>query len=414
LESLFAWQKTRARHREAPLLKEREEFLAHLLKQGCSLQRARSVATFIITILRVMEMSALREVELAEIETAARSWAEDGLPHGNRVAGPTSEGTFIYVAEKWLRFHGKVLVPTSTPRPSDALVDDFAFAMKQQRGLSPATIRGYRSRSALFLEWLADQRQKTLFELSLADVDAYLDSKRLVGWKARTLATQCQAMRTFLRYAEMQAWCSRDIAKGIKSPTLPKFDVVPQGPAWADVKRLLVPLSDKPSELRASAILAFFAIYGLRSSEVANLLLGDFDWANETFTVRRAKRGRIQQYPIQYEVGETLIRYLRHGRPHCTCKHVFVSRNPPFRPVESSGMWQVVAKRMARLGITSEHKGPHALRHACATQLLKKGSSLMEIADFLGHRDLKSVSIYAKYDTRSLRKVAEFSLAGVQ
>jgi len=413
LESLFAWRKTRARHQEAPLLKESEEFLAHLLRQGCSLQRTRSVATFVITILEVMEMTELREVALPEIESAGRRWAENGLPHGTGPAGPTSKETFIHIAAKWLRFHGRLLVPVPISQPSDALVDDFAIAMKQQRGLSKETIRGYRSRSALFLKWLAQEREKTLLDLSLTDVDTYLDSKRLVGWKARSVATQRQAMRTFLRYAELQGWCSPGIAKGIKSPTLPKFDSMPQGPAWRDVKRLLSPISDKPSELRAIAILSFFAIYGLRSSEVANLLLGDFDWANETFTVRRAKRGRIQQYPIQYEVGETLIRYLRDGRPHCACRHVFVSRNPPYRPVESSGMWQVVAKRVTRLGIISEHKGPHALRHACATQLLKKGSSLMEIADFLGHRDLKSVSIYAKYDTRSLRQVAAFSLAGI-
>jgi integrase/recombinase XerD len=38
---------------------------------------------------------------------------------------------------------------------------------------------------------------------------------------------------------------------------------------------------------------------------------------------------------------------------------------------------------------------------------------LKEIADFLGHRTIKSVAIYAKYDRRSLRKVAAFSLAGI-
>ena len=60
-----------------------------------------------------------------------------------------------------------------------------------------------------------------------------------------------------------------------------------------------------------------------------------------------------------------------------------------------------------------EQRGPHSLRHACATRLLKKGTSLREIADFLGHRNLRTVSIYAKLDTRSLRKVASFSMAGV-
>jgi len=238
------------------------------------------VATFVITILEVMEMTELREVALPEIESAGRRWAENGLPHGTGPAGPTSKETFIHIAAKWLRFHGRLLVPVPISQPSDALVDDFAIAMKQQRGLSKETIRGYRSRSALFLKWLAQEREKTLLDLSLTDVDTYLDSKRLVGWKARSVATQRQAMRTFLRYAELQGWCSPGIAKGIKSPTLPKFDSMPQGPAWRDVKRLLSPISDKPSELRASAILSFFAIYGLRSSEIANLLLGDFDWAN--------------------------------------------------------------------------------------------------------------------------------------
>jgi hypothetical protein len=40
--------------------------------------------------------------------------------------------------------------------------------------------------------------------------------------------------------------------------------------------------------------------------------------------------------------------------------------------------------------------------------------SLQEIADFLGHRDMHSVSIYAKHDICNLRKVAAFRLAGLR
>jgi integrase len=53
-------------------------------------------------------------------------------------------------------------------------------------------------------------------------------------------------------------------------------------------------------------------------------------------------------------------------------------------------------------------------RSACATRFLRMGTSLKEIADFLGHRDMNSVSIYAKHDTRALRKVAAFRLAGLR
>lgn len=295
MESLFARQKTQERHMAAPLLKEREDFLAHLLNQGCSLQRLRSLAALVNTVLRVLEVTSLREIKIAEIENAASRWANNGLPHGSRLAGPSSEGTFIYVAKKWFRFHGMMPVLSIT-EPGETLIEDFAIAMKQRFGLASASIRSYRSRAALFVKWLIAERKKTLSELCLTDVDAYLDSKRNAGWKARTLAAQCQAMRTFLRYAESQGWCSAGIAKGIKSPTLPKVHAVPQGPPWSDVRRMLIPVSDKPSELRASAILSFFALYGLRSSEVANLRLEDFDWLNETFVVRRAKRGRVQHF----------------------------------------------------------------------------------------------------------------------
>ena len=86
----------------------------------------------------------------------------------------------------------------------------------------------------------------------------------------------------------------------------------------------------------------------------------------------------------------------------------------PYRPLNSGNVWEIVASRIMKLGIESESMGPHSLRHACATQLLKKGSSLRDIADFLGHRGMASVSVYAKCDVRALRAVAAFSLAGVK
>jgi len=76
-------------------------------------------------------------------------------------------------------------------------------------------------------------------------------------------------------------------------------------------------------------------------------------------------------------------------------------------------MYSTVKRRFKVLGIQSKGCGPHALRHACATHLLKKGIPIKDIADFLGHRDTRLVGLYAKFDTRSLRKVAAFKLKGL-
>lgn len=174
------------------------------------------------------------------------------------------------------------------------------------------------------------------------------------------------------------------------------------------------PNQQTPAELRAKAILHLCATYGLRGAEVRRLLLSHFDWVNEKFIVHRAKRGPIQLFPIQCEVGEAVLRYLRFGRPKCQSNHMFVTLKPPYRPMHQCVLAQMVRSRMENLRIESKRCGTHSLRHSCATELLYRGSSLVEIAEYLGHRNIQSVSIYAKLDKRALRQVATFSLAGVR
>jgi integrase/recombinase XerD len=245
-------------------------------------------------------------------------------------------------------------------------------------------------------------------------VDEFFEAKRAHGWRLSTIANHAQALRAFFLHAESRGWCAPKLAAGIRKPTLPKYDGVAKGPTWKDVRRMLrFDRKTTTPSLRGHAILLLCSIYALRSSEVAGLRLSDFDWREEMFCVKRAKRGGYQRYPLQYEVGEAILRYLTKGRPRCPCRNVFVTLGQPHRPLTAVAMWQIVSRRFDLLGINSEHHGPHALRHACATRLLKKSTSLKDIADFLGHRDSKSIGIYAKYDIRSLRQVAAFRLSGL-
>jgi integrase/recombinase XerD len=413
IDSLFLWPSVREKHRRSPLLQEREQYLAHLSHRGISLPRMRAVANLLLHVVRLMELSALRPIELEEIDEAGAQWAADGAYHSPRTLEATTATDFRYVAGQWLSFHRMLVVPTKPARPFEELLKKFLYAMQVERGLSPATLRGYGSRAWYFLQWFA-VRSTDLWQVSIADTDEYLEERRLSGWNPRSRASQCQAMRTFFGYAESQGWCRVGIRRSIKSPRLPKYEEAPRGPSWKEVRRLLrLTQGEKPTDLRAHAVFVLCAIYALRASEIIRLSLDDIDWRNETITIRCAKRGRTQQFPLQYEVGEALIRYLQKGRPHCSCRNLFVTRSTPYRAIRTGALWSITGKRMRALNIESEYFGPHSLRHACATQLLKKGSSLRDIADFLGHRDTKSVSIYAKYDTRSLRALASFSLAGV-
>ena len=50
--------------------------------------------------------------------------------------------------------------------------------------------------------------------------------------------------------------------------------------------------------------------------------------------------------------------------------------------------------------------GPHRLRHTLATQMLRRGASMIEVSQVLRHRDLATTAIYAKIDFDTLRTVA--------
>lgn len=415
MQQLFALAFTQDRHSRAPLLSERESYLAYLLDQGTSMSYLKSIAADLLNIIRLLGLTEPRTVGLDEIADASRRWYDDGPGHQRgRPASRRSIYRFNLAALGWCRFHGWLAegLPPFVPFHSSLL--EFIHHLQLERGLANQTIRSYGDRVRVFLIWLGNRRNE-ICEISLNDVDEFIESRHQAKWGVRTIVAQCQALRTFFRYAESRNWSSRGFARGIRSPRIPKYDEAPKGPAWKDVRRLIQSANgQEPCELRARAILLLFSIYGLRSSEVAQLRLDDLDWRNEILTIRRAKRGKLQQYPLQYAVGEAILRYLQNARPCCSCRNLFVTGRPPHRPIQPTVLWPIVSQRIKRMGISSEHMGPHSLRHACATQLLKRGTPLKDIADFLGHSNMKCVSIYAKHDVRTLRQVSSFSLRGVR
>jgi len=61
---------------------------------------------------------------------------------------------------------------------------------------------------------------------------------------------------------------------------------------------------------------------------------------------------------------------------------------------------------LIRTGVDSARTGAHLLRHSLAVDLLRKGASLDEIGDVLGHRNQNTTAIYAKVDLAALRPLA--------
>jgi integrase/recombinase XerD len=399
------------RHKTAPLFHEREAYLEYLRQNGMRYAGLKSTASTLVRVPQMLRMTTLRDVTHHEVERAAARWRKYPWRIGGGSPGPSSAPHFARVAKKWLTFHGKLLPRPPRFQPFSKELCGFSEYLRAERGYLSATAATYSNSTGRFLRWFSRRRRRFSL-IRLTDIGRYFKYKDRM-WNQVTLAGEARILRAFFRYAGERGLCPPHITYGIDSPPIRGNSLSVQPPPWrAVVKTIASTKGRNPAEIRARAILLLCATYGLRSGEIASLQLCNFDWENNIFTVNRSKRRGIQQFPISRTLRCALLRYLQKVRPNCYCGSLFVTFHPPFRSIAKESIYLIVRLRIDRIGVQCDHKGPHALRHACATRLLETGTSLRDIADFLGHRDCQSVRIYAKHDLNALRSVSVLDLCG--
>ncbi|MCG6534282.1 MAG: site-specific integrase [Syntrophales bacterium LBB04] len=413
LEGLFKYPAAVARHRCAPLFEERDRYLTHCAQQGYAHNTLLRIARELFQIVHLLKIPSGSAVTVEQIRRAAERWARRQCGRGRAHFLAWSRKLFIGVATDWLRCIGRLDEPPEEPPPFEGVIEAFSRWMNEERGLSPVTAHNYCWHLKKFLEWYEAQN-RPLVSMATSDVDAFLGSRAAQRWCRVSIASSAKALKAFFSYAGQRGWCDPRIASAIQKPRLFSQETLPSGPGWEDVERLISSVaSDQPRDIRNRALLLLFALYGLRSSEVARLRLGDIDWENSRLSVYRPKQRRTQTYPLIAMVGHAIIRYVRTVRPQSSHREVFLTLTAPQRPLSASGLSSMVSQCMVDAAIETRHKGPHALRHACAMRLVSKGLSLKEIGDHLGHRSTSATRIYAKVNLAQLRVVADFDLGGL-
>lgn len=408
IESITKESNVRKRHYDAPLLLERERYIEYLIRRGSGREYVRITAAYMVRIVKLMSLKKLRMITRAEIEEAAALWSDPKCiyrvqDHPRRCASRS----FIRVATGWFSFLSKLELPPG--EWFEGMIQVFLSALNGQN-LQPITINRYGWNIRIFFRFLSEGFD--LRNISLSDVDAFIAAKVKLGGKPQAVVTHYHTLRRFFQFAGMQGWCDPSFHLGIKRPRLAVRPIEPKAPDWKEVVQLLKGFKGRSAvERRAKAMVILCAFYGLRSTEVTRLELEDIDWRNATLVVRRAKRGGVQQYPLLFKVGEAILEYLTNDRPKSASRLVFLSMRPPYGEVAKMSLWRAIGPSLRKIGTRGDYVGAHCLRHACATRLLQKGASLKEIADFLGHRDVRSVDVYARLDIRSLRKVAAFVIS---
>lgn len=390
-----------SRHREAPFFQERELYLRYCAESGATPGSLAIKRNELIWIARFLPATASQGVDIGQLRELVRQRA-------TMHTGVTMAHRMIVVARPWLRFLGWWREPTVV-LPFQGHRDGYIKWMRDERGFSPSTVGQWQGRIRQFLQWCVET-DRHLKELRPSDIDAYF-IQNASRWGRVSMKTLTGALRIFLRYAATQGLCDSRLALALRTPRMYVCESLPSAPGWSDVQRILATTeTDRPADIRNRAILMLLSIYGLRRGEVVALRLDQVNWAGRTLHVFRLKRRQPQVYPLLPTVAEALARYIDTVRPPSSAPEIFLGLHAPQRPLTPAALFDCVNGKFKALGIETKHRGPHALRHACAARLVAQGLSFKEIGDHLGHRSTSATMTYAKVDMRALREVGDFDL----
>jgi site-specific recombinase XerD len=291
--------------------------------------------------------------------------------------------------------------------PGERLEEQFRVYLERERRLAPATVFHYLVFARRFLTQYFADGELRLDRLRATDVVGFVqrEAARLHHPKRSKLMTT--ALRSFLQYVHYCGLIGVDLR--ISVPTVASWSIasLPRALSSDEVQRLLSHC-DRHTALgrRNWAILLLLARLGMRAGEVVGLALEDLDWQAAELRIR-AHGGNSDRLPIPQDVGAALADYLRHARPACSSRRVFVRMRAPHRGFASSvAICCIVRRALERAGLNPAHKGAHLLRHSVATHMLRQGASLAEIGELLRHRSPQTTMIYAKVDLDALRPLA--------
>jgi site-specific recombinase XerD len=285
------------------------------------------------------------------------------------------------------------------PTAIDDVVGRYTEYIRKERGVSAGVAAFYERIAQEFLP-----RDGNLLSLTAASViDFVLKQSRIYSVGATKY--RVSALRSLLRYLYVHDDIATNLVAAVPAVAGWRMAALPRDLDPVQVNQLLRSC-DRRTDVgrRAFAALLLMVRLGLRAGEVATLELDDIDWRQGELLIR-GKGQQLDRLPLPADVGSALASYLRRSRPRVQSRKVFLRLRAPHRGLSSGGVIGIVHGACRRAGFS--HLGAHRLRHTAATQMLRHGSSLTEIAQVLRHRNVDTTAIYAKVDRVSLRQLAQ-------
>ena len=292
-----------------------------------------------------------------------------------------------------------------------AALERYLRHLEAARGLSPHTLRNYRSDLTQFLIWLG-KRETPLAGLSRASYREWIADLQASGAADASIRRRSSTVKSFTRRLAATGELDSD---PLRLASIPKgAQRLPKPLAQEQIAALLeAPDTETPAGLRDRAILEVLYGCGVRISELAGMRISDYQPDGRQFIVR-GKGGKERAVLLGAPAERAMAAWLRAGRPELVS--------------ENSGDWlwlnqrggklsaravQIALKRHAAAAGLPADIHPHLLRHSFATHMLDGGANLRVVQELLGHASVSTTQLYTHVTESGKRAAIDQALDGI-
>jgi integrase/recombinase XerC len=270
---------------------------------------------------------------------------------------------------------------------------------RQVEGWAAGSTELYRHQLDALAAFLARRGCLLSAEVVPADLDAYMQHLTAVGMARSTRVQIAQTIHSFFRTLQ-------DEGRIVSCPsrTLPVPEdgdqELPQPPLTeAEVRAIFDSLPGATVvDVRNRCLLEMLYGCGLRRAEAIALDLDDIDQGQRSLHVRDGKAAQDRLMPVMatgmaavkdyLAIRRSLLRGPDHGA-------LFLSARDGSR-LDKTGINEWFRRLNRRRGPDARHLHPHLFRHSIAVHLLRNGSDIRYIQQFLGHGDINTTKIYLR------------------
>lgn len=292
---------------------------------------------------------------------------------------------------------------TSTSTPSaasltlhDALDRWYTYLRGSDRIGSPRTLVAYQYATDKLVNRLTATTPLT--EVTASGIESMLADLREAGLSAAGRMAVYRPCSTFFRWCVKRGYLSVSPMGDIEPPKVKVKDIEHVNEAeWTAILRTCGSRSRYNFRGRRDlAILTILGSTGARVSEVANLKVGDIDFASGTILVH-GKGGKDRLLPILPDTESALTTYMRHERPRSPYASTSFLWVGPKGAVTASGIAQMCAERGKAAGV-QRRVHPHEFRHRFIARAMAKGMPGPLVMALSGHSTPAMLNRYGSFN----------------